>query len=587
MKKIILIIIFLLVSTVGHTQWFGSNPKSLLKLPNTWTGTQTFDSLINNSAIMSVSYSQLSTMIGSSSLIDGQMYLINNFATSHYYLDGDATIDTAINTGATEPLVVLATSSNTLNQQVFSPSYPNDLIYYDWNPANWTSDISFSSGGVIIPHWKGVIYYRSDTKNLITTYYDWRNIKLRRWAVTAPIYAGGTTYAKYDIVMGTDSAIYYSCVAANVGNALTDRTKWRCMLDYNTNLNPYLQWGDTISIWGYMKEDAAMKEFKLASATYQDVYTFGTTENKGIRLSLGKRLSNSIVNNITMAVDGTFSDNEIDDMCWNSSITANSFYYSKFGKYFYSNIIAGGDVDDANVFEGFFQNTVGSTFRKNTIEVDFAQNIINQSFAKNNIQVGFEFNHIGQRFIENSVGQVFQYNTVGDTVINNTIASNFTNNKIKSNFSYNTIGHFYYNNTVDEQFIYNTIGSNFKNNTIGNYFNDNIVGSNIGSATIGNGVEFNFIPSWALYGKTLSANRRWSYIMTDASYNYYYWKLLDNKLHLYNDNATQVFTVDSLGITSIQKLKVGTNGSQIDSVVASGDSLLFYYGGSKYKMVKE
>jgi len=51
MKKIILIIIFLLVSTVGHTQWFGSNPKSLLKLPNTWTEEQTFGHIFIDSSL--------------------------------------------------------------------------------------------------------------------------------------------------------------------------------------------------------------------------------------------------------------------------------------------------------------------------------------------------------------------------------------------------------------------------------------------------------------------------------------------------------------------------------------------------------
>lgn len=46
MKKLILI--FLLLATSLQAQWFVPNPKGLLRLNNTWTGTQTFEHILPN-----------------------------------------------------------------------------------------------------------------------------------------------------------------------------------------------------------------------------------------------------------------------------------------------------------------------------------------------------------------------------------------------------------------------------------------------------------------------------------------------------------------------------------------------------------
>ena len=49
--------------------------------------------------------------------------------------------------GDLEPLIVQATSANTLSPDALSETFPQDKIVYDWDSANWLADISFATGG--------------------------------------------------------------------------------------------------------------------------------------------------------------------------------------------------------------------------------------------------------------------------------------------------------------------------------------------------------------------------------------------------------------------------------------------------------
>jgi len=92
-----------------------------------------------------------------------------------------------------EPLIVVALSENKLSHEAYSEKHPQDILHYDWNNGNFYWDISFTNyadrkqvGWVheYIPGLKGVIYFRHDTKLDISTTYDWRNVKFRRWKYT-------------------------------------------------------------------------------------------------------------------------------------------------------------------------------------------------------------------------------------------------------------------------------------------------------------------------------------------------------------------------------------------------------------------
>jgi hypothetical protein len=154
-----------------------------------------------------VTYNELVSLINSNSLNPGLQYKITDYRTRHYIVDYEHNRYSGAGnevTGVLEPLIVTATSENTIDKEAKSSLYPNDLIYYDWNPENWLHDLSFAdadvSASVIISGFTGVIYYRYDA--LLDNYfgYDFRNVKFRRWQTQTNGWNSGITYSKDDIV---------------------------------------------------------------------------------------------------------------------------------------------------------------------------------------------------------------------------------------------------------------------------------------------------------------------------------------------------------------------------------------------------
>jgi len=94
-----------------------------------------------------------------------------------------------INTGATESLLVTATSGNTISREAYSVLYPEDVIYYEWDINKFSGDRWYwddSNGTARVPGFKGVITRRNDTLNRIDMPYDWRNDRYRLWSIDQP-----------------------------------------------------------------------------------------------------------------------------------------------------------------------------------------------------------------------------------------------------------------------------------------------------------------------------------------------------------------------------------------------------------------
>jgi len=100
-----------------------------------------------------------------------------------------------INTGATEPLILTALSTNKVSNIVESALYPQDILHYDWNGENWKFDLAFgANAGVVLTGWKGVIYFRHDTINDVSMGYDFRTTKFRRWKSSIVVDFPNSTY---------------------------------------------------------------------------------------------------------------------------------------------------------------------------------------------------------------------------------------------------------------------------------------------------------------------------------------------------------------------------------------------------------
>jgi len=121
-----------------------------------------------------VTYSQLINLINASDLIAGSHYIITDFRTCYdqpdYNTNGNSTNGT-YKQADIEPIIVMATSENTLAPDAYQPKYPNDKIQYDV-----FFDTTESTGGQAY----GRITERIDEWNNRTDY-DHRTILFKRY----------------------------------------------------------------------------------------------------------------------------------------------------------------------------------------------------------------------------------------------------------------------------------------------------------------------------------------------------------------------------------------------------------------------
>ena len=123
--------------------------------------------------LTNITYSNLLSYISAKQLIPNRKYKLTDFATT-YKIYGTS-VDTF---GTNEPLILTASSDSTIYPQVYSPKYPNDIIYYS------VIDSTILKPSILS---KGVIVYREDTKYNLISHYDWRTILWKRYAtITLP-----------------------------------------------------------------------------------------------------------------------------------------------------------------------------------------------------------------------------------------------------------------------------------------------------------------------------------------------------------------------------------------------------------------
>lgn len=491
-----------------------------------------------------MTYAELVAAITSGLLNKGESITISDFKTVNYLLNGN-TVLTDINTGATEALMVTASSSNTLEKEAKSVAFPNDLIYYDWNPANWLSDLSFSTDGTnIITGWKGVIYYRKDTRYNVVTNYDWRNVRLRRWKLDPATWVVGTTYAQYAIVKGSNGKVYYSIGAGNVGNDPTTNefTLWRPLIDADIT-DKYLSWTATnLAITHWVTGESASTFNVPCSADYFDFLTFGEAalSAQNFNIVIGGRDQNAygnrrtIINNLLLNISSrtqTFSEVNFVGFAFNSTIEAAGFYFNDFGRYFHTNLMLG--VVD-NLFDlhspngGFFRNVIVD-FKKIRTLVDFNDNIVgkmstchfNQYVNNNYFGRDFNYNEVSQYHLKNihgpnitkcSFGPYFEKNSIkygkvtacrfGNNVNSNTFLSNPGSGNA---MQYCTFGNNFYNNSITGTCFNVRTGEYVFNNVWPNMIQDCYIGSFTNNVTFRNSalIKVTFTDGWKAYQTAL------------------------------------------------------------------------------------
>jgi len=539
-------------------------------------------SALTSNSTVEVTYSELVDNITGETLNTGSFYIITDFRTCYdqpdFNYNGNSITTGNYKQAEIEPIVVLATSANTISTTAYQPSYPNDRIQYDWtfNITEVTSGTSY-----------GRITERIDEFNNRTDY-DHRTILFKRY--------DNYYYEENDISTGTIELI------ENTGEVIGTETVFS---DYNTG--DYIAipsangtFFEIISISG----NTSMVVSGLTIPAVSAGASFYSAQKAGITYKQNN-ISSGYTENPTFLFDNeTIISNYIGDVAMFRNWNGNDFLLP--------NNVFGEDVIGNRIGNNFMNNTfrrdvehnvIGDEFENNTIynDSDFTDNQIATNFRDNLIICeGFNDNVIGDGFSDNKIFNTHDFvdNQIGVGFNNNTIYDNFGDNKIGNGFSYNNIfenfddnllGNYFDNNTIYSSFYKNEIGHIFQNNTIstladsGNYvFSENNIGNDFESNVITQDFRKNEI-GYGFYNNNISGDTSTNRIGEQFENNTIYGSFSDNQIfNEFKGNITyQSFTENrvDLEFTSNQISGFCSDNSFGPSIV-SNDFLGSVYGNT-------
>jgi len=445
-------------------------------------------------------YDELKTMRDNDTLVAGRKYGITDFQTIHVI-----PYTTTVNTGPIEVLVLTADNVNSFNQHAISLSYRYDDLIYDFNNDMCEDGVTPRPGKII---------YRYDTQNNVSTYYDYRVVKFRRWKLIPVHYNNSTTYTKNFMVQ--DSSRYYVSVRDdNVGNALNDDNWW-----VEINNKNYYMWRPNIPS-NFSNIDPA--SFTLTNIGDRRTFSnLNTTKN--VRINKSNQEYNNIVflyeshdfilyNSYNITAERFYNNGVISNMYNNTFMNVretnfspmnhdNIFthvYYLNMGVNTYGNFIS--YAVSSYLSGGFYNNTIYSmqgVKTDNSFRWNISGNMVNCSFASasdNNLFIGATYSLVCDNLQSNEFIDVkyvtfkgttrhnyfvsVEYSSFDDNCHDNVIdGTRFTyirrDNKIGKNFNNNNIHHNFTNNIIDGEFYRNTITNSFSYNSLGfKIFHDN------------------------------------------------------------------------------------------------------------------
>lgn len=507
-------------------------------------------SAFTNSNYNEGTYEELYSLSTGGTLTAGSYYLMTDFQTCYdqpnFDHDGNPITTGNYKTGATEPILLLATSTTGFSPTVFSTLYPKDKITYDitWNLTEVTSNPA-----------KGRITERIDDRNNRADY-DFRNVQFIRYVGyfsetissgkltldgSTGLVTGTGTFFTSDFIVGNPIGVFYGTnnnqIGAFVYYEITQIDSDTSM--YVSGKNLYYATDTYYSQAVLLPNHSSPFQCNISGGSndeYTEYYTFNNNQNYNTYLGDNQNydtfiLSNNVFKNGSYR-NNTFGGNVIgntfdDDMdsittapFFQYNIITNDFDQNTVGPYFQKNIIdsdmRGNQIgelfqyntigdDDAYDFD---YNVIGTRFQGNFFTFtnnDFATNIIGDSFRNNRINAGFISNNIGNSFENNDiVSNNFNQNTIRNSFNGNTIKSTFEKNQIGESFNANIIYSIFNNNIVGYNFNTNTFGdptniegtifqfNNFGANTQSNYFSGNTENNVVGNNFTNNNLDYNF-----------------------------------------------------------------------------------------------
>lgn len=447
--------------TIGQLTYLsGLTPNTLFPVELSGDTYHAAYSAFTNANYNSVTYDELYGNYTGSTLTPGNFYLITDFQTCYDQPNFDPngnTITTGnYKTGATESLVVFASSNNTLSPFAFSLDYPKDKITYDisWN----TTEVTNSPA-------KGRITERIDNNNNRADY-DFRAVQFIRYeALYSEEYYNGT--------ISLDGSGNVTGIGTNFSSDFSTGQYLGVFEPFN-NIGSFTYY-EILTI----SDDTNMTVTGFSINTvFNMVYSKGITEGTVSPFQCNVLSLNSSSEYYTFELGGSdvFSNYLGNNTNYNTFILSNNvFLGNQFNNYFGPNVTNNTFDDDMN------NNVCGAFFRNNILTNDFDNNIIGTFF---------EYNVIIDDFNDNTIGSDFRYNMIGNLVggnfDSNIIQNNFGGNFITQNgeFKDNIIGEFFQENVIHALFEGNNIKESFQNNKILESFRNNNISGIFNGVTI-------------------------------------------------------------------------------------------------------
>ncbi len=353
-------------------------------------------------------YDELEVIKEASELVKGQKYTLTDFATKHIIPNTEDE-----NVGVEEPIILIANSENSFYNEVVSTLYPQDLIRYEFVDST-------TAGGD-----KGRIYYRKDVIINVSTGYDWRNVKFRRWYSQNIGYSssvgtfkinelvtGGTSGATARLIGDTGSLLSFKMI---VGSFQLDEQLTGSNSEATTNINEIFITGIHDNV------------FNNETATPIDIYTFGNSPIAGNcnNTEIGEisdygilnyQLPDNKLNNITISVS---SYSKIGTDSANSTI--NNLFNTKIESNFKNNII--------EYSEDLF---IGASFTSNIATGEMGVSLIGAHVSGNLILDGFQVNKLQDYSQDNFINFGFQRNTGNGRILRCITPEDFRLNEINT-----------------------------------------------------------------------------------------------------------------------------------------------------------
>ena len=305
----------------------GSAGKVLMS--GTSTGEYSWENLSGISLPIPITHSNLIALIENNGLVVGQSYLITDYRTTYLIPES---FPEEIFIGDLEPLCVTASAVNELASLATSSLYPQDSIYY--SAQDFYGQMEGST--------KGFISRRVDNIRGNDMWFDFRNVRFRRWKVNVTwehVDGNADSFPLYSVVKRVGSTDLFVKVSASV-SAFEDTSSWFLLPFRNGNFvcpRRVKTWN--IGLINVPVDVSSFMDFPIFSSapsegfTNQDIYAYNVRVLRGgnspIMYSTNNVLFGSYAEHISLegCSENSFLNINYSELKYSSnSIIANVFY---------------------------------------------------------------------------------------------------------------------------------------------------------------------------------------------------------------------------------------------------------------------